>query len=647
MVEAAKNGDLLVGTSVRNLNTRKLDSLVAVIVQFERITINSIFKTSQDDEKVYCVSSPLGLVLDHDSLVQEFLDSDLRIKSPPNNEGKETPPISWQAIQSILDNNNTKSVPKSGSDRVFWNDELGCELQMSVEDRFGMSLDDAVLQSIPEIELEQLHIQIEESVRSLMVKHFFGSCLKLLILITPSKYRRGVNDQMLPLCSLKVAEESQEYLCPLEPMLRDAAPFLYNLCTKKYTGSERQMNYTDTDEFLKDKIKKEALAHLTPNNSLRIGSNRSADNSIRSNASSMRSTKSTFISDSSRASCKSKGNSKAIVVRHRASNRSVSVHPYAHDIESGQCDEEKDLESSASSMNKIRRPGVHIKPHISLNAPLTPALLQKPQDKVDFSLRGYLNHKKVSLKSLKDDEHNNQLLNMDASPRVPSKLDIPGRGLAKYTSDTRNLEKNLIGFLFVIPAVCGNLLILLNEDTSQVNPTKALSNYYIFGLLASILFILNMFERKYDDFICVVSLIGRALLLIFTIPYLLQNGDPQGKDLLALPELALYMLALWFPIAVRQSFTFNCLEILLLVFIGLYVSISFPCHSVAVNFYANYLLVMVFLLVILWTIEYLSIVSYVIENLLLPEAQCLYQREYVKVRKLRIFLIVCIDISYT
>jgi hypothetical protein len=680
MVEATKNDDLLVGTSARNLNTRKLDSLAAVIVHFERITINSIWKTSQDYEKVYSVSSPFDLVLDQESLIQEFLDDDLMIKSCISNEDTDTPPMSWQAVQSILDGNILKSNLKSVTDRGLWNDELGCELQMSIEDRFGMSLDDVILQRVPEIDLKQMHIQIEDNVRSLMKEHFFGSCLNLLILISPSKYRRGVNDQMMPVCSLKMAKESQEFLCPLESILRENTPFLYTLVLKTF-GDGRQMNYNDTDEFLKNKIKKEALAHLTPNisengsiRSVADGSNRS-HGSIRSPNSSVRSntSRSAFISESSRANGKTNnaGSSRkksdssranASIRIHRANNKCVRIQPCNRDIESGLYDEEKELDSSTTSLNRIRRPGVQINPRISLNTSLKTELLKKPQNKENnlssrsmlkhtnnLSSRSILKHKKDLLESSKDGKHKTQLLQTDESSskftRVQSNLDVPGRGLSKYTSDTRNLEKNLIGLLFTIPAICGNLLILLNEDHSNYHQHKALSTYYVFGLLATILFMLNLFERKYDNFICVVTLIGRSLLMIFTIPYLLENGDPEGRDALALPELFLFMLGLWFPVAIRQSFRFNCLEIVLLLLVGLYASFFFNCKAIAVNFYVVYLLLMVFLLIILWTIEYLSIVSYVIENLLLPEAQVLYQREYINVSRLPSFHIVRIDFS--
>lgn len=282
MVEAKKYDRLLVGNTARDLNSKKptsSDTETNVVIHFDRIVIDSIWKAKQEYEKVSSVYNVSDYVKDEESLLKEFVNNELKITTFTNciidenyKKGDEydlercassadiPTSIAWQLVQKILnDKEASQCIGRNATtQRRKWNAEVGAELQMSIEDRFGISLDDAVLQRMQEYDFEVLHVQIETSIRSLMVQNFFGSCAKFFCLITPEIYQTGINDQVIPACSLKIAFE---LFCPCEPIMDVIIPGISKWVLGDDANDHNKVPIKETDVSLREKIKRDGKAY--------------------------------------------------------------------------------------------------------------------------------------------------------------------------------------------------------------------------------------------------------------------------------------------------------------------------------------------------------------------------------------------------
>jgi hypothetical protein len=658
MVEAKKHGHVLVGNSARNLNTRQktFDPESGVSVHFGRTVIDSIWKTKQECEKVHSVYKLSDLVTDEESLIQEYLDADNTVIKKVGG----IPTMSWQAVQSILDGSDRPNLNSKPTPERTWDEEIACELQMSVEERFGMSLNDAALQGMSEDDLEELHVEIETSIRSLMVEHFFGSFFRLLILLSPAKYRHGVNDQVVPASSLNLSDESQEFLSPVESIL-SGIPF-----TRSWFAPEnkaKQKRFEDTDVSLREKIKKEAVSHLivATGSSKSVGM-MSARDSVKSIAKGHRSNNPTsrlpnlpLPSGLSRRNMGSVHpclfNTEMDGSQHQYNRRhSGSVHPclFSNEMDSSQYQYGGECKYEYQGEENVSRVGTRMSTRtlfsgdysnqsnqdVSLSSSLSRFVQYKPQGSVRSkqipapTVPSVL--KQRSIGTLKGSSKYNE------PEEFPVKIDLPGRGLDKYTSDARSISNAYVGVCFCLLALYAVLLCIV--DRSYMYQIGAVKPNYIFGFLALNFLFLNLTERKYDRIVCVVLFILRSLIIVAVMPYLAGDSNvfTEGDNIKYLQGNALLVLGLWFPIALRQSFLFNCLELVLHILGAAYVrNITHVAEHRTLRVATTRMVpVIVLFLLIFWAIEYLCIVSYVIENILVPEAQTLYQREYVHAREM-------------
>lgn len=647
MVEAKKHGHVLVGNSTKNLNTntrqKALDPESAATVHFGRTVIDSIWKIKQDCEKVHSIYQLSDLVSHEDVLAKEFLDGDAPAEPTdfPKQIGYTSPPtMSWQAVQGILDGGDgPRKSSKSLHDRQKWDEELGCELQMSVEERFGMSLDDAVLRDMSEEDLEELHVEIEGSIRSLMVKHFFGNVLRLLTLISPRKYRYGVNDQVVPTSSLNLPDESEEFLSPLESLL-SGIPFIRSWYKPKPEDKARQKRFEDTDMSLREKIKKEAVSHLilvscSSKSTAGVGI-LTRDGSFSTGRVHSRSNNNTHRQSSVAAPTGlSRRNAGAVHPCYVPDGDvDATLHPYlfGDDMDLVQAPVQR-IDCSPHTTSYFQRPfrkgdNYHYT-EPTLSSTLSANLQYKPQIALEGRYSNVFLHKQRSVSTLKGFP---KIGNEDSS----GKMDLPGRGLEKYSSDARSFSTSLIGICFGILSLYAVLLCIVHQNLSY--EVEAVKPSYIFGFLALNFLILNISERKYDNVVCVALLVLRWLLIVSLMPYLASDSNvfTLGDDIKHLQGGAILVFGLWFPIAIRQSFLFNCLELVVhglgAVYVRKWATLrSSKSARVATS---RMLPAIVFLLVIFWAVEYLCILSYVIENILVPEAQALYQKEYVHAREM-------------
>jgi Protein kinase domain len=630
MVEAKKHGHVLVGNSARNLNTRQktFDPETAISVHFGRTVIDSIWKTKQECEKVHSVYKLSDLVTDEESLIQDFLDAD----NAAIKKVTDIPTMSWQAVQSILDGSDRPNLNSKPAPERTWDEEIACELQMSVEERFGMSLNDAALQGMSEDDLEELHVEIETSIRSLMVEHFFGSFFRLLILLSPAKYRHGVNDQVVPASSLNLSDESQEFLSPVENIL-SGIPF-----TRSWFAPEnkaKQKRFEDTDVSLREKIKKEAVSHLI----VATGSSKSVGMS------------SARDSIKSIARCHARSNNPTnrlpnLPLSTGLSRRNIgSVHPclFTSEMDSsqhlygGECKYEYDENIKLGPRVSTRtlfsgEYSNQSNQDVTLSSSISRFVQYKPQGSVrskHMPVPSILKQRSFA-GTLKGSSKYNE------AEEFPVKIDLPGRGLEKYTSDARSISNAYVGVCFCLLALYAVLLCIV--DRSYMYQIGAVKPSYIFGFLALNFLFLNLTERKYDRIVCVVLFVLRCLMIVAVMPYLAGDSNvfTEGNNIKYLQGNTLLVLGLWFPIALRQSFLFNCLELVLHILGSAYVrNITHVAqHRTLRVATARMVPIIVFFLLIFWAIEYLCILSYVIENILVPEAQTLYQREYVHAREM-------------
>lgn len=687
MVEAKKYGHVLVGNSAKNLNTRRasFDTDVFVNIHFGRVVIDTIWKTKQECEKVHSVYQFSELLRDEESLIQQYLGSDRTVKIVPCGSDKEGIPVSlsWQAMQKLLDGNETsKHYSKATTDRQRWDDEIACELFMSVEERFGMSLDDAVLKGLTESDLELLHLEIETSVKSLMKSHFFGSFVRLLLLLSPNKYRVGVNDYISPLSPLELADDSQEFYCPLEALLPCFQRlFGINFC-KNETGNAKEDNHS-----MKSKNREESAKYWIfqdkkkePNFISNVKRSESGSSWGHSSGSDRISV---TLKPGINAGNKIKGQRTVPFTRKSG----YSIHPAQYsDFEGGvQSSEEKSelddsvglslhgpkLAASGStghgmggtvggrsvsnrsgsdrgltitrSVQNKKTDNLHASREALFSSTLTrnrhpaptiyPTLIPTPSSPswtTSISGKPAVPAVGVSIKVMPPGSKK-----IETETELPREL--PERGLAKYTSDCRSINVSAILAFTSFMALGTALLCIVDENF--IYSHEIIKPTYIFGFLALNLLVLNIAERKYDHIVCVVLLILRCLLAVCMMPYLVNSKitSQNINDVKYLQGISFFILCLWFPIALRQSFMFNCLELVLHGFGFSYQWMLADGSSAAIfqlKMRTTMFPVLLLFLMLFWAIEYLCTVSYVIENILVPEALSLYQREYVHSREM-------------
>ena len=631
MVEAKKHGHVLVGNSARSLNTRQQKACdpdaTTNAIHFGRIIIDSIWRIKQDCEKVPYVYQTSDIIPDEDSLIEEFLDDDDMKKSVLTGNDYQNQlhsRMTWQAVQKILDGSDKPSASSRAIDRQTWDEEVGCEMQMTVEERFGISLNDHVLQGLSEEDLESLHLEIEESVRSLMVKHFFGSYFRLITLMSPCKYRYGVYDQVVPASSLSLPDETEEFLSPLEAFL-SGCPYTRSWFSKRNKGIQKK--FEDTDVSLREKIKKEAVSHLQ----LATGSTKSvplsAARDSRRLSANLRSANTTSrLSGLSAPSGLSK--------RNPGSVHACLFNSETDDLQHFYTDTRSDLDDiinpSTTSITRTLRIGDNSITHdYSLHSNITKSVRIKPdcQKNKNVPLSPNIQKSYASLKGC--------FVPVDIDGIDGGKSDQPARGLQKYSSDSRCLDNCPLRFCYSIIALYAVMLCIVNEEL-HLNTDSAKTSY-IFGFLSLNFLILYISERKYDNVVCVILLIIRCLLTISIMPYLANGTDTQAlcSGVQYLQGSALLVFGLWFPIALRQSFLLNSFELVVHT-MGIFLLRESPGNrrNCTPRIGASKIFPVVgVLLILFWAIEYLCIVSYVIENILAPEAQALYQREYVHARE--------------
>jgi class 3 adenylate cyclase len=628
MVEAKKHGHVLVGNSARSLNTRQKagDPDPINTVHFGRIIIDSIWRIKQDCEKVPYVYQTSDIVPNEESLIEEFFDDDdikKSILSGGQDAGQLHSRMTWQAVQKILDGSDRPNTAGRAIDRQTWDEEIGCEMQMTVEERFGISLNDHVLQGLSEEDLEDLHLEIEASVRSLMIKHFFGNYFRLLTLLSPCKYRYGVYDQVVPASSLNLPDESEEFLSPLECLL---SSFPYARSWFAQGDKRKQKKFEDTDVSLREKIKKEAVSHLQ----LATGSNKSV--AITAARDSRRLSANQRSGSTSRLSGLSAppGFSK----RNPGSVHACLYNSEADDLQHFYTDTRPDLDeiiNPSTSLNRTIRIGEHSMTHdYSLHSNIIKSVRIKPDSLrcKNAPLSPGLQKGYTSLKGC--------FVPVNIDGIDGGKSDQPARGLQKYSSDSRCLDNCPLRFCYSIIALYAVMLCIVNEEL-HLN-TDVAKPSYIFGFLSLNFLILYISERKYDNVVCVILLIFRCLLTISIMPYLANGTDDVAicSGVQYLQGSVLLVFGLWFPIALRQSFLLNCVELLVHT-MGILLLRGPSGHhtNCKPRIGASKILpVVAILLILFWAIEYLCIVSYVIENILAPEAQALYQREYVHAREI-------------
>ena len=683
MVEAKKYGHVLVGNSAKNLNTRRaaFDTDVFVNIHFGRVVIDTIWKTKQECEKVHSVYQFSELLRDEESLIQQYLGSDRTVKIVQSGSDEETIPISlsWQAMQKLLDGNETsKHYSKATNDRQRWDDEIACELFMSVEERFGMSLDDAVLKGLSENDLEFLHFEIETSVKSLMKSHFFGSYMRLLLLLSPKQYRVGVNDYISPLSHLEVVDDSQEFYCPLEPLVPYFKRlFGINVCenengkVKEDNHSMRTKKIGDSSKYCISKEKK--METNLGSNVWRSESGSSWGHSSGSDRISV------TLKPGINAGNKIKGQRNVPYTRKSG----YSIHPIQHtDFEASvQCSEEK---SGLDNSFGLSQHGLRLGLCHGIGGTMGVRSLsnRSGSDRGLTITRSVQNKKTDNLHASREALFSSTLMrnrhpiptvyptlipastspsrNTSASgkPTAPvvgvstkvtppgvkkieidTKLlrELPERGLAKYTSDCRSINVSAIHAFTSFMALGTALLCIVDENF--IYSRETIKPTYIFGFLALNLLVLNIAERKYDRIVCVVLFILRCLLAVCMMPYLINNKliSQNINDVKYLQGVAFFILCLWFPIALRQSFMFNSLELILHGFGFSYqwmLADGSNSTSFQLKMRTTMFPVLLMFLMLFWAIEYLCTVSYVIENILVPEALSLYQREYVHSRQM-------------
>ena len=854
MVEAKKHGHVLVGTSAKNMNSRRpsIDSEIPSTIHFGRISIDSIWKTKQECEKVHSVFQLSDLVKDEHNLVRMYLVpgskyyrnsgmkkinsfSELKRGNGKNNvyhnnsnESKDNYEdvnnnqnniynssnnnnndnnyrnnnnnnnynsfMSWQAVQLLLDGSEPLKDHKEATiDRQKWDDEIDCKLQMSVQERFDMPLNDEILHNLTENDLEILHQEIEFNIQSLMIPYFFGSYFKFLSLIIPKHYQYGSSDFVSPQSSLKLSDESQEFYCPFEAILR-SFPFINSLlppstCYNVRTGTGVRTGEDDEDALIsaKEKMKKESLSLSTRLSHGRSESNLSynsrqngngqngqngqnglnglnGQNNILNNG--LNNGQNIENEKGSLKGCRTlqairtsfKGNGIRNQFKYNLSNLSQrknpnSIHPNGEDEDSNnECKINNNIDNNNSNnSNNLKRRNLsndingnnnlffccsedlnefnlqnekknatqnekiqnqnqnqsqnqnnqYFSPSLSKQKWLTDNTssldkinsdnkikfkknligrnqeVQDPQNnnfKIENKIENKYDNKienKIENEVRKKREpifsstlQRNRLITTSAA--VPIEIPVVSpvgihssqeyntpieyiiekveRGFLKYSSDSRSMHNNLLSIL----ATCltlGSLLlcVVVNDDYNKVYPEVFVEPTYVFGFLALNLLIFNLAERKYDNYVCVVLIVLRFLLMVSVLPYLISESampdnivDRKDNSLKHLPGVAFLILGLWFPIALRQSFLFNSLEILVhtcgVAYVW-YLTRETKCPTGLAHSTTIFPTLFI-LLVIFWAIEYISIVSYVIENILIPEAQALYQKEYVHSRKI-------------
>jgi hypothetical protein len=618
-VEAKKDNYLLVGNTARNLNTRKVSSEAEVVIHFERISIDSMWKIKQESEKVYSVCHFSDLVKDESLLIEEFLDNKTTIKVavPFSCKNGVAPTVlSWQAIQSILDGNETlsrSSSTKASADRVILNNELGCELQMTIEDRFGVSLDDSVLQGLSEDDLQLIHVESEANIRNIIMMHFFGSFFHFLFLRTPDKYRYGANDQVVSFCSLGLTDESEEFLGPLEVFC-----FGFETLTARQwfipTKTSRSKGFKDTDVSLRESIRKQAVSHLDPTS----GSIRNVGGVSWRSAGSGRSSGVNSINGSTGGFKNGGGQFKKSVSGQFGNTSNKVSSKLNKDIETGTLDFERRSEVKSERISELD------------DRALSTYLALKPRGEISqgssssmklfrSKRRGVVvpNDSSLLVSGEGDGEDSGQ------QNKNPESIPImPGRGLLKYTSDFRSLRYYFLFmvFYFVVIHVFLNSTLSLNLKNIENVESKTI---YIYALIALYFFIINIFERKYDHLTCKLLFVIRALLAFLINP---SEGEHE------MISQILVLLGLWFPVALRQSYWCNCMEVFLHIYCSWHMQWYLNDNGTSIN--AN--VVVLVLIFVFWCIEYIIIVSYVVENVLIPEAQTLYQREYIHSRYLHL-----------
>lgn len=689
MVEAKKYGHVLVGNSARNLNTRRMtsDAEGLVNIHFGKVVIDTIWKTKQECEKVHSVYQFSELLRDEESLVKEYLKTDFTDKKLQYGSYEENPCVllSWQDMQGLLDSNETsKHYSKATTDRQRWDDEIGCELHMSVEERFGMSLNDAVLQGVSENDLELLHLEIVTSVKSLMIPHFFGSFARLLLLLSPPQYRVGVIDNVTPAASLKLTDDTQEFFSPFE--IFPSIQRIFDRNTKKdQNGIYREESHSiitkKTDDSAKNSSDKDKKKEWNIGLILRRSESGSSwGNSSGSDPSSMR------IKSGVGSGNKIKGQ-RTVPYTRRSAN---AVHPVQYNDLEGNI-QYSEVKSDTDESISLPQHGLKLggSGGLRMGTGLGGAVGGRPIFNRSGSDRSLTITRSVQSKT--DNLHASRealfsstlMRNRHTAPAIypavipasisPSwstsvsakpvgvgvgtsskaglakakkilthgeaSLELPGRGLDKYTSDCRSIYASVL-FAFTSFMALGSALLCISDE-DYIYPHEIIKPSYIFGFLALNLLVLNIAERKFDRIVCVVLLVLRCLLIACMVPYITNfreiSRNKNNDDIKYMQGISFFILNLWFPIALRQSFLFNCLEIALHSIGFAYewiLSSGTRITNLQLVHRTTVFPVLFLFLILFWSIEYLCTVSYVIENILVPEALTLYQREYVHSREM-------------
>ena len=215
------------------------------------------------------------------------------------------------------------------------------------------------------------------------------------------------------------------------------------------------------------------------------------------------------------------------------------------------------------------------------------------------------------------------------------------RGISAYTSDLRSFPYYIyvpVMNVFIVTAIYMAIVQAIHYDQAGITNSAPPSSWQglfslsaTFGYLGIYAYLVTVIERKYDNYISIVLLILRFAVLVRIVGTIMEvdgGAPPQGNLVVATNIILMY--GLWAPMALRQLFIFNILEILL----GLLRAAYYRLYGYDVSCLFILLPCGIFLMVIFWTLEYCAIVSYVIEHILVPEAQELYRKEYTHARGL-------------
>lgn len=186
------------------------------------------------------------------------------------------------------------------------------------------------------------------------------------------------------------------------------------------------------------------------------------------------------------------------------------------------------------------------------------------------------------------------------------------RGLFKYSSDSRGWCDDAFVVIFGLITLYSILVGVLNAQLQMFGPE--LPEFFkpldIIGLLSINFLILSMLERKYDNVVCIVLFLLRVVLMICLMPYFLHSrGSELKNDEYVVVEM-MVILGLWIPIAVRQSFRLNCLEILVHILGRIVYCLAVGLSPKLVTCWKSSFDIIwgvLFLTTIFWAIEYLTI----------------------------------------